>query len=261
MTNLSSSALVVTREHGFAIVQIECPDVLNALNHALMREIKSIITELDADPDVRCIILTGSNSVFAAGADVKEMAIASYAEMYREDRITANWEAVANCRTPTIAAVAGYALGGGCELAMMCDIIIAAEDAQFGQPELNLGISPGAGGTQRLPRAVGKAKTMDMILTTRVIGAVEAERIGLVSRVVPNDELISEAVRAAKKISSLPPLAVMLTKEMVNTAFETPLTQGIILERRYFYSLFAYDDQKEGMAAFIEKRRPNFKGQ
>jgi enoyl-CoA hydratase/carnithine racemase len=252
--------LMVEREDGYVVVRLNRPEALNAFNNTLMDEMTAAITTLDADDDVRCIVLTGSEKAFAAGADIKEMASKGYAEVYREDFITRNWEAVSRCRTPVIAAVAGYALGGGCELAMMCDFIIAAETAKFGQPEINLGVSPGAGGTQRMPRFIGKAKAMDMILTGRMMDAAEAERCGLVSRVVPADRLMEEAKAAAAKIAALSPTAVMLTKEMVNAAFETPLAQGVMLERRLFHSLFAFEDQKEGMAAFVEKRKPAFKG-
>jgi enoyl-CoA hydratase/carnithine racemase len=205
-------------------------------------------------------VITGSERAFAAGADIKEMAGKSYADVFTEDFITRNWERAASVRKPVIAAVAGYALGGGCELAMMCDFIIAADTAKFGQPEINLGVSPGAGGTQRLTRFVGKSKAMEMVLTGRMMDAAEAERSGLVSRVVPAADLIANALETAKKIAGQSPNAVMLTKEMVNAAYETTLTQGVKLERRLFHSLFAFDDQKEGMAAFVEKRKPKFTG-
>jgi enoyl-CoA hydratase len=206
------------------------------------------------------MIVTGSEKAFAAGADIKEMAAKTYAEAFRENFITRNWEQVAKARKPVIAAVAGYALGGGCELAMMCDFIIAADNAKFGQPEINLGIVPGVGGSQRLTRFVGKSKAMEMVLTGRMIDAAEAERCGLVSRVVPLAELISEAMKAAKTIAGLSPIAVAMAKELVDAAYETPLAQGILLERRMFQSLFGLEDQKEGMAAFIEKRKPVFTG-
>ena len=225
-----------------------------------MDELGDALSGLEADDEVRCIVLTGSEKAFAAGADIKEMAAKTYAEAFREDFITRNWERAAQGRKPLIAAVAGYALGGGCELAMMCDFILAADNARFGQPEINLGVVPGAGGTQRLTRFVGKSKAMEMVLTGRMIDAAEAERCGLVSRVVPLAELIPEAMKAARAIAALSPIAVMMAKQLVNAAYETPLAQGVMLERRMFQSLFGLEDQKEGMAAFVEKRRPAFTG-
>jgi enoyl-CoA hydratase len=247
-------------EEGFAIIRLNRPAALNALNDTMMDELSLVVPALDADPAVRAIILTGSEKAFAAGADIKEMATKTFPGAMAEDFITRNWEAVARCRTPVIAAVAGYALGGGCELAMMCDVILAAETARFGQPEITLGIPPGAGGTQRLPRAIGKAKAMEMILTGRMMDAAEAERSGLVSRVVPADKLLEEASTIAAKIAGLSPITVQLAKGLVNAAYETPLAQGVREERRLFHAAFATDDQKEGMAAFIEKRKPVFKG-
>jgi enoyl-CoA hydratase/carnithine racemase len=252
--------LIVEDHEAVRLIRLNRPEALNALNGALMDELTAVLDEGEADPAIKCFVITGSDRAFAAGADIKEMAPKSYADVFREDFITRNWERVTRCRKPVIAAVAGYALGGGCELAMMCDFVIAAENARFGQPEITLGVSPGAGGTQRLPRFVGKAKAMDMVLTGRMMDAAEAERAGLVSRVVPLDKLMDEAMAAAQTIAALSPNAVMLTKEMVNAAFETPLAQGIKLERRLFHSLFAFEDQKEGMAAFLEKRKPAFKG-
>ena len=257
---MSYETLIVETADGVCLIRLNRPQALNALNAQLMDEMTAALDAAEADHSVGCIVITGSERAFAAGADIKEMASKSYAEVYGEDFITRNWERAASCRKPVIAAVAGYALGGGCELAMMCDFIIAADNAKFGQPEINLGVSPGAGGTQRLPRFVGKAKAMDMVLTGRMMDAAEAERCGLVSRVVAPEKLIEEAMKAAKAIAGLSPNAVKLTKEMVNAAFETPLTQGVKLERRLFHSLFAFDDQKEGMAAFIEKRKPVFTG-
>ena len=250
--------LILEREDAVAIVKLNRPEALNAFNNKLMDELTELIEALDLDEGVRCIVVTGSEKAFAAGADIKEMQRHDYTSAYREDFITRNWEAISRARTPVIAAVAGYALGGGCELAMMCDFIIAAENAKFGQPEITLGVSPGAGGTQRLPRAVGKAKAMDMILTARMMDAAEAERSGLVSRVVPTDKLMEEAKAVAAKIAALPAMAVRLTKEMVNAAFETQLDHGIRFERRLFHSLYGSEGQKEGMAAFVEKRKPNF---
>jgi enoyl-CoA hydratase/carnithine racemase len=252
--------LIVTTEGPVTLIRLNRPEALNALNDRLVTELTAALDAAEADDAIRAMIITGSERAFAAGADIKEMASKSYADVFREDFITRNWERAASCRKPVIAAVAGYALGGGCELAMMCDFIIAADNARFGQPEINLGVSPGAGGTQRLTRFVGKSKAMDMILTARMMNADEAERCGLVSRVVPLAELIPTAMEAANKIASLSPTAVMLTKEMVNAAYETPLGQGVRLERRLFHSLFAFEDQKEGMAAFVEKRQPAFKG-
>jgi enoyl-CoA hydratase/carnithine racemase len=215
---------------------------------------------LDQDDDVGCVVLTGSTKAFAAGADIKEMALLTYADAFKTDLFTATSEKIVRARKPIIAAVAGYALGGGCELAMICDFIIAADTAKFGQPEINLGVAPGIGGTQRLTRLVGKAKAMDLILTGRMMDASEAERSGLVARVVPADKLIEEAMAAAAAIAALSPLAVMMNKELVETALETTLTQGVKTERRLFQSMFAFEDQKEGMAAFVEKRKPEFRG-
>jgi enoyl-CoA hydratase/carnithine racemase len=257
---LSYETLIVETSDAVTLIRLNRPGALNALNGQLMDEMTAALNAAEADPAVRCIVITGSDRAFAAGADIKEMASKSYADVYGEDFITRNWERAASVRKPVIAAVAGYALGGGCELAMMCDFIIAADNAKFGQPEITLGVSPGAGGTQRLTRFVGKSKAMDMVLTGRMMDAAEAERGGLVSRVVPLADLIPTALEAARKIASLSLNAVMLTKEMVNAAYETPLSQGVKLERRLFHSLFAFDDQKEGMAAFIEKRPAKFTG-
>ena len=252
--------LLVDTAEGVTLIRLNRPEALNAFNNQLMDDLTAALAVAEAEAGVGCIVITGSDKAFAAGADIKEMASKSYAEVYGEDFITRNWEAVTRCRKPVIAAVAGFALGGGCELAMMCDFIIAADNAKFGQPEINLGVSPGAGGTQRLTRFIGKAKAMDMILTGRMMDATEAERCALVSRVVPLADLIETAMTAAKKIAALSPNAVKLTKEMVNAAYETPLSQGVMLERRLFHSLFAFEDQKEGMAAFVEKRKPVFTG-
>jgi len=257
---MTYETLIVEDADAVRLIRLNRPQALNALNNQLMTELTATLNEAEADAAIHCMVITGSERAFAAGADIKEMASKSYADVYGEDFITRNWERVVSCRKPVIAAVAGYALGGGCELAMMCDFIIAADNAKFGQPEITLAVSPGAGGTQRLPRFVGKAKAMDMVLTGRMMDAAEAERCGLVSRVVAPDVLIEEALKAARTIAGLSPNAVMLTKEMVNAAFETPLTQGVKLERRLFHSLFAFDDQKEGMAAFVEKRKPVFTG-
>lgn len=242
------------------IATLNRPEALNALNTALLNELADALEAWDRDDKVRCIIVTGSDRAFAAGADIKEMQPKTYSQMYRENLFGDQFDRIARVKKPIIAAVAGHALGGGCELALVCDFIIAAETAKFGQPEINLGVMPGIGGTQRLPRAVGKAKAMDMVLTARMIDAAEAERAGLVARVVPADKLLDEALGAAAKIAAQSPLAVAMNKELVNAAFETTLSTGVLMERRLFHSLFAFEDQKEGMAAFIEKRKPAFKG-
>ncbi|SAL18218.1 enoyl-CoA hydratase [Caballeronia choica] len=241
------------------VITLNRPKALNALNDALMDELGAALKHFDADDDIGAIVLTGSEKAFAAGADIGMMAGYTYMDVYKGDYITRNWEAIRSIRKPIIAAVAGFALGGGCELAMMCDIIIAADTAKFGQPEIKLGVIPGAGGTQRLPRAVSKAKAMDLCLTARFMKADEAERAGLVSRVAPADRFLEEAVDAATVIASFSLPAVMMAKEAVNRAYETTLAEGVHFERRLFHSLFATEDQKEGMAAFVEKRNPVFK--
>ncbi|TCH98095.1 enoyl-CoA hydratase [Roseococcus sp. SYP-B2431] len=250
--------MILTETQGrAAIVRLNRPQALNALCDELMAELAEAVAGFDADPAVAAIIVTGSEKAFAAGADIKQMQARTYPAVYVEDFIT-KWEAVTHVRKPVIAAVAGFALGGGCELAMMCDMIIAAENAKFGQPEINLGVIPGAGGTQRLTRAIGKAKAMDLILTARFMDAAEAERSGLVARIVPLDQLLPEALKVAEKIGSLSAPSVAIAKEAVNVAFETTLAEGVRFERKIFYSLFATEDQKEGMAAFAEKRKPSF---
>ncbi|MDD3838330.1 MAG: enoyl-CoA hydratase-related protein, partial [Phenylobacterium sp.] len=236
---MSYATLIVETAEAVALIKLNRPEALNALNGQLMDELTAALDAAEADEAVRAIVITGSERAFAAGADIKEMAPKSYAEVFSEDFITRNWERVTRCRKPVIAAVAGYALGGGCELAMMCDFIIAADNARFGQPEINLGVIPGAGGTQRLTRFVGKSKAMEMVLTGRMMDAAEAERAGLVSRIVPVAELLPTAMEAAKKIASLSPQAVMIAKELVGAAYETPLSQGVRMERRLFHSLFA----------------------
>jgi enoyl-CoA hydratase len=241
------------------LITLNRPKQLNALNDLLMDELGRAMAEADADTGVGCIVVTGSEKAFAAGADIGAMAGYSYMDAYLGNYITRNWEQMRQVRKPVIAAVAGFALGGGCELAMMCDFIIAADTARFGQPEIKLGIIPGAGGTQRLPRAVGKAKAMDMVLTARMMDAAEAERAGLVSRVVPADKLLDEALAAAATICSFGLPAVMLAKQCVNRAFESGLADGVGYERQVFHSLFATEDQKEGMAAFVAKRKAVFK--
>ena len=252
--------IVETPSPGVTLIRLNRPEALNALNSQLLGELSTALDHAEADDDVRCLVLTGSDRAFAAGADIKEMSDKSYAQMFASNFFGAAGQRMERFRKQIIAAVAGYALGGGCELAMLCDFIIAAETAKFGQPEINLGVMPGIGGTQRLPRAVGKAKAMDMMLTARMMDAVEAERAGLVSRVVPADKLLDEALTAAAKIAGQSALAVMMNKELVNAAFETTLATGVSMERRLFHSLFAFEDQKEGMAAFIDKRKPQFKG-
>ena len=240
-------------------ITLNRPKQLNALNNQLMDELGAALLAFDADPAVGCIVITGSEKAFAAGADISEMAAKTYQQAYGEDFITRNWETIRQVRKPVIAAVAGFALGGGCELAMMCDFIIAADTARFGQPEIRLGIMPGAGGTQRLPRAVGKSKAMDMILTARMMDAVEAERAGLVSRVVPAAELFDTVLGAAQAICEMGGPAVMMAKEAVNRAYESTLAEGVTFERRVFHAMFATEDQKEGMAAFLDKRKPVFR--
>ncbi|VWX57498.1 putative enoyl-CoA hydratase [Burkholderiales bacterium 8X] len=241
------------------IVTLDRPKALNALNDELMTELGAALKAFDADDAIGCIVLTGSEKAFAAGADIGAMATYTFADVYKGDYITRNWETIRSIRKPVIAAVSGYALGGGCELAMMCDFIIAADNARFGQPEIKLGVIPGAGGTQRLPRAVGKAKAMDMALTARMMKADEAERAGLVSRVVPFDKMMEEAIEAALVIANFSRVAVMAAKESVNRAFESGLADGVMFERRLFHALFATSDQKEGMDAFVNKRPAAFK--
>ncbi len=240
------------------IIQLNRPKQLNALNGELMDELGAALKAFDADPAIGCMIVTGSEKAFAAGADIGAMASYTFADAYGQDFITRNWETIRSIRKPVIAAVAGFALGGGCELAMMCDFIIAADNAKFGQPEIKLGIIPGAGGTQRLPRAVGKSKAMDLALTARMMDAAEAERSGLVSRVVPLEKLMEETLGAALLIADMPRLAAMAAKESVNRAFESGLTDGVMFERRLFHALFSSADQKEGMDAFVNKRKPQF---
>ena len=257
-----SFELIIAETRGrVGLITLNRPKAMNALNDQVMDEIGQALDGFEADDNIGAIVITGSEKAFAAGADIGAMASFSYMDAYKGDYITRNWERVKTCRKPVIAAVAGYALGGGCELAMMCDFIIAADTAQFGQPEIKLGTLPGAGGSQRLPRAVGKAKAMDMCLTARMMGAEEAERAGLVSRVVPADKLLDEALDAATKIASFSLPVVVMIKESVNRAFESSLQEGLLFERRVFHASFALEDQKEGMAAFAEKRKAEFKHQ
>jgi len=251
--------ILVEKKGRVGVVTLNRPKALNALCAALVDELGQALDDMEADENIGAIVLTGSEKAFAAGADVKEMAEKTYMQAYAEDFITSGWERVAQCRKPILAAVAGYALGGGCEVAMMCDFILAADTAKFGQPEITLGAMPGAGGTQRLTRLVGKAKAMEMCLTGRMMDAEEAERAGLVSRVVPVADLIEEAMKVADRIASMSRPVTMMVKESVNRAYETTLAEGVRFERRLFHSVFATEDQKEGMAAFIEKRHPEFK--
>ena len=258
--NTPAYEMITVRTEGgkVGIVTLNRPKALNALNEQLMTELGAALKAFDADAAIGCMIITGSEIAFAAGADIGAMATYTFADVYKGDYITRNWEIIRSIRKPVIAAVSGFALGGGCELAMMCDFIIAADNAKFGQPEIKLGVIPGAGGTQRLPRAVGKAKAMDMALTGRMMDATEAERSGLVSRVVALDKLMDEALGAALMISDYSQLAVMAAKESINRAFEGGLSDGIMFERRMFHALFATSDQKEGMDAFVNKRKAIF---
>jgi enoyl-CoA hydratase len=256
---MAYETLIVEIEDYVALVRLNRPDQMNAINATLMAELAQALAAADANDKIRCIVMTGSDKAFAAGADVKEMAEASFVDVFAGDLFGPDIEAIQRIRKPIIAAVAGYALGGGCELAMMCDVIIAADTAKFGQPEINLGVVAGMGGTQRLTRCVGKSKAMDMHLTGRFMDAAEAERSGLVSRVVPAKSLLEEAMKAAGKIAEKSALSVMAVKEAVNRAQETSLREGLLFERRLFHALFATEDQKEGMAAFLEKRQPQFR--
>ncbi|MEM1379118.1 MAG: enoyl-CoA hydratase [Pseudomonadota bacterium] len=256
---MSYNCLETEMDDRVLVIRLARPEALNAFNNELMNELTEALKAADSDAKVSAIIITGSDKAFAAGADIKEMATKTSVEAYLDDFITANWEQVTRTRKPVIAAVAGYALGGGCELAMMCDFIIAADNAKFGQPEITIGAIPGAGGTQRMARFIGKAKAMDMCLTGRMMGAEEAERCGLVARIVPKAELMDTALEAAKKIAGFSRPVAMMVKESVNRAFETTLSEGVLFERRLFHSVFATEDQKEGMSAFVEKREPNFK--
>jgi len=251
--------LIVEQHGAVTLIRLNRPQALNALNSQVARELPEVLARYDRDESQRCAVLTGSEKAFAAGADIKEMADKSFADMFGGD-LFAEYGIFQRIRKPVIAAVAGYALGGGCELAMMCDFIIAAESARFGQPEITLGITPGMGGSQRLTRLVGKSKAMDMVLTGRMMDAQEAERSGLVSRIVADDALVEEALKIAVKIAEMAPLAVPAAREMVNAALETGLSAGLLFEKRLFNGLFGLEDQKEGMAAFVEKRKPQFNG-
>ena len=256
---MAYETIIVEIEDEVALIRLNRPEALNALNSTLLAELSQAVTEADRNDKVRCIVLTGSEKAFAAGADIKEMSKKSYVDVYDEDLFGPQIDAISRVRKPIIAAVSGYALGGGCELAMVCDFIIAAENAKFGQPEINLGVVAGIGGTQRLTRLIGKSKAMDMNLTGRFMDAAEAERAGLVSRIVPTAKLIPEAMAAARKIAEKSQVATKTVKEAVNRAYETTLREGLLFERRAFHALFATEDQKEGMAAFLEKREAQFR--
>ena len=254
------SDLLIETHGNVAVIRLNRPKALNALNDNMMNELGQALYKFDADSDIGCIILTGSEKAFAAGADIAAMANYTYADTFPGNFIGRNWEHILNVRKPVIGAVAGFALGGGCELAMMCDFLIAADTARFGQPEIKVGVTPGAGGTQRLPRAIGKSKAMDMLLTARMIDAAEAERTGLVSRVVPADKLMEEALAAATTIAAMPTTVAIAIKDCVNRAYEGSLSEGVRYERRYFHAGFGTAAQREGMAAFLEKRKADFDG-
>ena len=252
--------LIVEVHDKEALIRLNRPKALNALNDRMMNELGDAFAKFDADPNIHVMILTGSEKAFAAGADIAAMVDYTYQDTYRDNYIGRNWELILKVRKPVIGAVAGFALGGGCELAMMCDFLVAADSAKFGQPEIKVGVTPGAGGTQRLPRAIGKSKAMDLLLTTRMIDAAEAERTGLVSRVVPADKLMEEVLAIAKQIAAMPVSVAMQIKDCVNRAFESPLTEGVAYERRLFHAGFGTPAQREGMRAFLDKRPPNFDG-
>ena len=252
---------LLIENHGkVAVIRLNRPKAMNALNDNMMNELGDALYKFDADPAVNVIIVTGSEKVFAAGADIAAMAEYTYADTYPGNYIGRNWEHILNVRKPVIGVVAGYALGGGCELAMMCDFLVAADSAKFGQPEIKVGVTPGAGGTQRLPRTIGKSKAMDMLLTSRMIDAAEAERTGLVSRIVPAEQLMEEALKVVATIAEMPVSVAMAIKDSVNRAFETTLTEGVRYERRFFHAAFGTPAQKEGMSAFLAKRKANFEG-
>jgi enoyl-CoA hydratase len=258
---MTSQNILVERRERVGLIRLNRPQALNALSDSLMDEMGAALLQFDGDDGIGAIVVTGNDKAFAAGADIGAMKDWSYMDVFKSDFITRNWETLRRVRKPVVAAVAGFALGGGCELAMMCDIVVAADSAKFGQPEIKLGIIPGAGGTQRLPRAVGKAKAMDLVLTGRMMDAAEAERAGLVSRVVPAAQLLDEAFDIANQLAALSLPAVLMAKEAVNRAYETPLAEGLLFERRLFHSLFATADQKEGMAAFAGKRKAQFRNE
>jgi enoyl-CoA hydratase len=251
--------IIVEKKERVGVITFNRPNALNALCDSLVAELAAALDDMEDDPEIGAIVLTGGEKAFAAGADIKEMKDRTFVDAYRADFITRGWERIAQCRKPVIAAVAGYALGGGCEMAMMCDIILAADTAKFGQPEITIGVLPGAGGTQRLTRMIGKSKAMEMCLTGRMMDAVEAERSGLVARVVPAPQLLEEALKLAGRIAGMSAPIALMVKECINRAYETTLAEGIRFERRLFHAAFATDDQKEGMSAFVEKRQPEFR--
>lgn len=255
---MSYETLIVETHGAVGLIRLNRPEALNALSFQLTSELTLALREFESDDAIGCIVLTGSEKAFAAGADIKEMATKTFADVYQEDFITSTWEEITRCRKPVLAAVNGFALGGGCEFAMMCDTAYAGENAKFSQPEIKLGVSPGAGGTQRLTRFAGKARAMDLCLTGRMINAQEALEMGLVARIFPTESLVDEVLKIAAEIAALPRPTVMAVKEMVNRAYETTLSEGVRFERRLFHSLFGTEGQKEGMAAFLEKRKPNF---
>lgn len=257
---MSYENILVETHDAVGLITLNRPDALNALSSPLMADLTAALDEFEADDAIGAIVITGSEKAFAAGADIKEMQSKDFITAYSEDFVTAGWQRITRCRKPVIAAVAGFALGGGCETALMCDFVIAADNAKFGQPEIKLGVAPGMGGSQRLTKAVGKSKAMEMCLTGRMMDAEEAERSNLVARVVPHDTLLDEALKTAAQIASMPPMAAIANKEMVNAAFETSLDQGLIIERRIFQILAASEDKAEGMAAFVEKREGKWKG-
>jgi Enoyl-CoA hydratase/carnithine racemase len=257
--NDSFETILVRHEGSVAVIQLNRPEALNAFNAQLMNELGDAVHDAEHDDTIKVVIITGSQKAFAAGADIKEMMVKDFSQVYNEDFITRSWQEVTKIRKPVIAAVAGFALGGGCELAMMCDMIIAADNAKFGQPEIKIGTMPGAGGSQRMAKAIGKAKTMDMVLTGRMMDAEEAERAGLVARIVPADQLMDVAMEAAQTMASYSLPTLMMAKEAVNMSQDTGLTQGVLFERRLFHSSFGLDDRREGMTAFAEKRKPEFK--
>ena len=250
--------LIEEQQGSVGIITLNRPQALNALCAALIDELEAVLNRYETEESIKAIVLTGSKKAFAAGADIKEMATKEFCDAYGQDFITKGWERVSECRKPVIAAVSGYALGGGCELAMMCDFILAADSAKFGQPEITIGTIPGAGGTQRLTRLIGKSKAMEMVLTGRMMDSEEAERAGLVARIIPEDDLLSEAIKTAEKIASFSAIPTMMAKEAVNKAYQMTLKEGLMFERRLFHATFATQDQKEGMAAFSEKRKPNW---
>lgn len=255
---MSYETLIVETHGAVGLIRLNRPEALNALSFQLTSELTLVLREFESNDAIGCIVLTGSEKAFAAGADIKEMATKTFADVYQEDFITSTWEEITRCRKPVLAAVNGFALGGGCEFAMMCDTAYAGENAKFSQPEIKLGVSPGAGGTQRLTRFAGKARAMDLCLTGRMINAQEALEMGLVARIFPTESLVDEVLKIAAEIAALPRPTVMAVKEMVNRAYETTLSEGVRFERRLFHSLFGTEGQKEGMAAFLEKRKPNF---